>query len=178
MMEQSMVATEAGKNGLDAPGESAELGEFLGIGVGPGTGGLIPVAAVAALREADLILVPRARGAAESVARTSLAALELPAERFREIEFLMDPDRSVLREHYAQLAAQVIAELRAGRRVAYLTIGDTLTYSTYGYLLAALRDMEPALRHRTFRDGEYLASMRGCRSCARQQARRNSRGWN
>jgi len=129
---------------------SAGLGEFLGIGVGPGTGGLIPVAAVAALRDAEVIFVPRARGAAESVARLSLAALELPEARFREIEFLMDPDRSVLRAHYAQLATQVVAELRAGRSVAYLTIGDTLTYSTYGYLLAALRDLEPALRHRTF----------------------------
>ncbi len=62
----------------------------------------------------------------------------------------MDPDRSVLGEHYAELARTVAVELRAGRTVAYLTIGDPLTYSTYGYLLAALRELEPALRHRTF----------------------------
>jgi precorrin-2/cobalt-factor-2 C20-methyltransferase len=125
-------------------------GQFFGIGVGPGDSGLIPVAAVAALRAADLIYVPRATSASESVAKQCLGELELPAARFREIGFLMDPDRSVLAQHYAELAGTIASELRAGRTVAYLTIGDTLTYSTYGYLLAALRDLEPDLRHRTF----------------------------
>ena len=125
------------------------LGRFYGIGVGPGCG-LIPVAAVAALRTADVILAPKATGVADSVARRCVADLDLPAERFREIDFRMDPDRTVLADHYAALARIVATELRAGRTVAYLTIGDSLTYSTYGYLLAALRDLEPALQHRTF----------------------------
>jgi precorrin-2/cobalt-factor-2 C20-methyltransferase len=68
----------------------------------------------------------------------------------REIEFNMDPDRTVLREHYAQLAQTIVVELRAGRNVAYLTIGDSLTYSTYAYVLAALREQLPTLPHRTF----------------------------
>ena len=53
-------------------------------------------------------------------------------------------------EHYAQLADGITHELRAGRNVAYLTIGDTLTYSTYGYVLAALQARVPGLRQRTF----------------------------
>jgi precorrin-2/cobalt-factor-2 C20-methyltransferase len=126
------------------------MGQFFGIGVGPGNSGLIPVAAVAALRTADLIYVPRATTMSDSVARQSLGDLDLPAARFREVSFQMDPDRSVLSEHYAELAETIAVELRAGRTVAYLTIGDTLTYSTYGYLLAALRDLEPGLRHQTF----------------------------
>ena len=76
--------------------------------------------------------------------------IEIPPQRLREIEFNMDPDRTVLREHYAELAETIAAELRAGRNVAYLTIGDTLTYSTYGYILAALRDFLPGLPQRTF----------------------------
>lgn len=126
------------------------LGHFVGVGVGPGPAGLIPVAALEALKEADLIYLPRARGSEVSVARQCLAGLAIPDEKFREIEFQMDPDRSVLASHYAELAATVAAELQAGRHVAYLTIGDSMTYSTYGYLLAALRDLEPGLQHTTF----------------------------
>ncbi len=126
------------------------LGRFIGIGVGPGPAGLIPVAALDALNAADLIYLPRARGSEASVARQCLAGLAVPEAKLREIAFQMDPDRSVLSRHYAELADTVAAELRAGRNVAYLTIGDSLTYSTYGYLLAALRDALPALEHVTF----------------------------
>ena len=127
-----------------------ETGLFYGIGVGPGDSGLIPVAAAVALHRADIVYVPRATSASESIARRCLRELDIPEARFREVGFLMDPDRTVLSEHYAALAHSIAAELRAGHTVAYLTIGDTSTYSTYGYLLAALREFDPALRHHTF----------------------------
>jgi precorrin-2/cobalt-factor-2 C20-methyltransferase len=126
------------------------LGTFWGIGVGPGPAGYLPLAALEALRRADLVYAPRARGADISVALQCLDGIEVAPEKLREIEFNMDPDRSVLSEHYALLAAAIADELRAGRNVAYLTIGDSLTYSTYGYVLAALNELLPDLPQRTF----------------------------
>lgn len=126
------------------------LGQFYGIGVGPGESGLIPVAAITALRAADVIFTPRAAHATESLARQCLGDLAPPAARFREVSFRMEPDQSLLGDQYLTPAQTISNELRAGRTVAYLTIGDPFTYSTYGYLLAALRDVEPALRYRTF----------------------------
>lgn len=126
------------------------VGTFWGIGVGPGPAGYLPLAALEALRQADVVLVPRARSAETSVALQCLTGIDIRPQRLREIEFNMDPDRSVLREHYAQLADTIADDLCAGRNVAYLTIGDTLTYSTYGYVLAALRERLPELPHRTF----------------------------
>ncbi|MDB5775527.1 MAG: precorrin-2 C20-methyltransferase [Herbaspirillum sp.] len=126
------------------------VGRFWGIGVGPGPAGYLPLAALEALQSADLIFAPRARTAETSVALQCLAGIALRPERLREIEFNMDPDRSVLRTHYGELADSIAAELRAGRNVAYLTIGDTLTYSTYAYVLAALRERLPDFPHRTF----------------------------
>lgn len=125
-------------------------GTFWGIGVGPGPAGYLPLAALEVLQKADLVFVPRARSADTSVALQCLAGIAIVPERIREIEFNMDPDRSVLSEHYAQLAQTIGAELSAGRDVAYLTIGDSLTYSTYGYILAALRDLQADFPHRTF----------------------------
>ena len=126
------------------------LGQFWGIGVGPGPAGYLPLAALSALQQADLIYAPRARSADASVALQCLAGIDIDPARLREIEFNMDPDRSVLQSHYAELAETIARELRAGRSVAYLTIGDSLTYSTYGYILAALCELLPALPHRTF----------------------------
>ncbi len=126
------------------------LGTLWGIGVGPGPTGYIPVAALQVLLQADLIYAPRARTAETSVALQCLAGIDIPAHKLREIEFNMEPDRAVLSEHYAQLADAIAEELQAGRSVAYLTIGDSLTYSTYGYVLAGLLERLPALPHRTF----------------------------
>jgi precorrin-2/cobalt-factor-2 C20-methyltransferase len=138
----------AGMNG--AVGGAGGMGRFWGIGVGPGPAGYLPLAALEALQSADLVFTPRARTAEVSVALQCLAGIDIRPERLREIEFNMDPDRSVLRAHYGELADSIAAELRAGRDVAYLTIGDTLTYSTYGYVLAALRQRLPGFAHRTF----------------------------
>jgi len=126
------------------------LGKFYGIGVGPGEPGLIPLVAWEFLKECDLIFVPRARTMEHSVARQCLPPNAIPEERFREVEFTMSSDRSVLVEHYARLAETLAMELRAGKKVAYLTIGDPFTYSTYIYTLSALKDCLPGLSYRTY----------------------------
>jgi len=127
-----------------------ELGYFYGIGVGPGEPGLLPVIAWQALKECELILVPRAQSLSYSAARRALPSNEIPENYFREVEFLMDTDREVLTNHYAQLAHSIAQELQTGKNVAYLTLGDTLTYSTYIYTLYALLEEVPHLRYRTF----------------------------
>ncbi len=129
---------------------SGGQGQLWGIGVGPGPRGLLPVAAAEALMRASLVYIPRARSSELSIARQCLAGIEIPEARVREIEFIMDPDRTVLREHYGSLAAEIAAQLQAGRDVAYVTLGDPMTYSTYGYMLAALKDCIPLVRVTTF----------------------------
>lgn len=125
------------------------LGKFYGIGVGPGESGLITVAGLKALQSCDVIFAPRATTTESSVALTCLRDFEIPQDRVREISFKMSSNRDLLRAHYRELAAQIASELRASKNAAYLTIGDTSTYSTYGYALAALIDMLPGLEHRT-----------------------------
>lgn len=125
-------------------------GRFIGIGVGPGEHGLITVGAAEALRTADLVYLPRARSSDLSIARQCIAGLGIEPARLREIEFNMDPDRSVLVRHYGELAGTIAEALQAGLTVAYLTLGDAMTYSTYGYVLAALRARLPDLDTRTW----------------------------
>ncbi|TAN47893.1 MAG: precorrin-2 C(20)-methyltransferase [Methylococcaceae bacterium] len=125
-------------------------GHFSGVGVGPGSRGYISVAALQALQACDLIYLPKARGVEASVAQTCLAGLGLDEAKYREVEFLMVADRSRLQDHYSELAATIAADLRQGLHVGYVTLGDAMTYSTYGYTLAALRDLLPDLRYRSY----------------------------
>jgi precorrin-2/cobalt-factor-2 C20-methyltransferase len=125
-------------------------GMFFGIGVGPGERGLIPLIAWQALEKCHVIFTPRARKMEYSLARNCLPANAIPEERFREIEFSMDSDKDLLAAKYAELAEIIALELLAGQHVAYLTLGDPLTYSTYIYALGALKKRLPNLRHRTF----------------------------
>ena len=126
------------------------LGTLYGIGVGPGPEGLLTVAGLAAMRRAHVILVPRSNLSEDSVAQYCVRNLDLPEDRFREVEFLMHADPQQLERQYAGLAREIAAELRAGRDVAYLTIGDSLTYSTYGYTLRAVQKELPAAPRVTF----------------------------
>lgn len=126
------------------------LGRFFGIGVGPGQAGLIPLVAYEALKKADLIIVPRAKRVDNSIAKQCLDGLQLPSAKFREVIYNMDPDRAEIDLHYARLAEDIACYLREGKTIAYLTIGDSLTYSTYGYLVGALLKILPKLEHKTF----------------------------
>jgi precorrin-2/cobalt-factor-2 C20-methyltransferase len=112
--------------------------------------GLIPVVAWEFLLNCDLILLPRAKSADRSVARNCLPPHQIPESKFREIEFAMEPDRAQLAGYYLRLADEIGGEVSAGKKIAYLTIGDPLTYSTYIYLLRALRERFPELPCRTY----------------------------
>lgn len=126
------------------------LGTFYGIGVGPGPAGLLPVCAVEALRVCDIVFCPKADSKETSTARWCLRGIDIPEDKFQEISFKMDPRYEVLGAHYTHLAQKIAEELKKGKNVAYLTLGDSLTYSTYGYTIAALLAILPDVPHRTF----------------------------
>lgn len=125
-------------------------GRFYGVGVGPGEPGLIPIAAAKALKTCDIIFIPRAKDKECSIARACLGDFEIPNDRWREVEFTMEADRSILKSHYAELGRTIASELRKGQTVAYLTLGDPSLYSTYGYTLSALLEVIPDLDYKTF----------------------------
>ncbi len=113
-------------------------GALIGVGVGPGDPGLMTVRAVAAVREADLVLAPSsavdAVGRAESIVRQACPGV--PVER---VVFAMgDADRSV-----DAAAATVVRALDGGQRVAFVTLGDPNVYSTFSAVAARVRGLRP-----------------------------------
>ena len=120
-------------------------GILYGVGVGPGAPDLLTLRAVRVLGEVDVIL------AAASPRNDFSAALDTAPPHLRadvrvlRLEFPMTRDRSVLREAW-RVAAQTTRDvLESGQSAAFLTIGDPLVYSTFGYLMRTLGECAPHL---------------------------------
>ena len=62
------------------------------------------------------------------------------------LHFPMTRDRSRDRRAWEANARRIVAELESGRDVAFLTLGDSLTYSTFGYLMRHVQAAAPAPR--------------------------------
>lgn len=115
------------------------------ISAGPGDPDLITVAGLKALRACDILFAPRASGATLSIARRIIEHHGIPAERFRETEFDMSRDGADLANRYDRLAAGICEAIDAGQQAGYITLGDSLLYSTCVYLLDAVRRLRPGL---------------------------------
>ena len=121
-------------------------GILYGVGVGPGAPDLLTLRAVRVLGEVDVIL------AAASPRNDFSAALDTarphlrPDVRVQRLEFPMTRDKAVLHEAW-RVAAQTTRDvLESGQSAAFLTIGDPLVYSTFGYLMRTLGECAPHLR--------------------------------
>ena len=59
------------------------------------------------------------------------------------LSFPMTKDEKETREAWAENARIIINELLNGKDVAFLTVGDSMTYSTYGYVLKHIKASAP-----------------------------------
>jgi len=125
------------------------LGKFYGIGVGPGDPEFLTVKAVRVLAGAGVVCVPRSGPDRESLALQA-ARPYLPAGyETLELSFPMSRDRSILEESWRTAGEEVAVRVAAGQVVVFLTLGDPLLYSTYGYLLRYLKKHHPGLERET-----------------------------
>jgi len=118
-------------------------GTLYGIGVGPGDPDLITVKAARILETCRHVFVPKSRMERDSLA-LSIARKFLDSEALiHEILFPMTSDRLELETHWAQAAIQVAEVIERGENACFLTLGDVFLYSTYIYLVGALRKRLP-----------------------------------
>ncbi|MCP4252948.1 MAG: precorrin-2 C(20)-methyltransferase [Candidatus Scalindua sp.] len=125
-----------------------KVGEFYGIGVGPGDSELITLKAVRIIKSVDCIFAPRADSKRSSLA-LDIVSNVCEGKRVVEQVYPMVKDKSKLETAWLASANEIKRELDAGNSVAYLTIGDPLTFSTYCYLLQQLSRLIPSQKIHT-----------------------------
>lgn len=128
---------------------TTKTGTFFGVGVGPGDPGLLTLRAIETINHADIIF------AASSIKNTYSLAVEIARPHIdanadiRMLSFQMSHNVDEKETLWAQNADKIIAELEAGRDAVFLTLGDSLTYSTYGYLVRIITRKAPHISIRT-----------------------------
>ncbi|MCR5813388.1 MAG: precorrin-2 C(20)-methyltransferase [Desulfovibrio sp.] len=114
-------------------------GTLYGIGVGPGAPDLLTLRAIDAMKHCDVILGATRTGndysRALEIARPHLP----PSHQELKLDFPMTRDHAKLTAAWGLAADKTLAILRLGKNAAFLTLGDPLTYSTFAYLLTAIR---------------------------------------
>ena len=120
-------------------------GTLYGIGVGPGDPELIPLKSIRILHEVDVIFSASSTKNAHSLAVT-IASRHLPENAdVRLLPFPMTMNRKMVEQAWDEHSQTIIAVLEEGKDAAFLTLGDSLTYSTFGYLLRTIRRHAPHL---------------------------------
>jgi len=119
-----------------------KIGKFYGIGVGPGDPELISIKAVNILKHMDVIFSASSkdqRSISMDIARPYLPSMT----PVKKLLFPMVKDKNILDESWEKNTLEIINEVEQGKNAAFLTLGDPLTYSTYGYIIKRLKKIAP-----------------------------------
>ena len=120
------------------------MARIYAVGVGPGDPELLTRKAERILRQVPVICAPAATAGDSSHA---LAIVEPFLDRSRQEVlvriFPMKKDQEGLDEFWEDAAATMVSQVRQGKDVAFITIGDPFLYSTFLYLYRIFRERHP-----------------------------------
>lgn len=115
-------------------------GIFYGVGVGPGDPELLTLKAVDVIKNADVIIAPKTEKKEESTALSIARPFLKDDVEILKLVFPMVNHADTLSEAWENNKNSILAELQAGKKVVFLTLGDPMFYSTYMYVFRLLKD--------------------------------------
>ena len=116
-------------------------GIFYGIGVGPGDPELLTVKAIKAIEKVDVLIAPKTEKKDGSVALTvAKPYLKKDVEIVYQVFPMVKGFAENSTDAWESNKQEILELLRAGKNVAFLTIGDPMFYSTYIYVFRLLEN--------------------------------------
>jgi len=106
--------------------------KLYGIGTGPGAPDLLTIRAANVMKECDVIFAPNNKGTNMAL---DTAKEYIGDKRIVLIDF---PMGKVTKEDYMKAADTIFKEIPVGKSGAFLTIGDSMIYSTFIYIMNEL----------------------------------------
>lgn len=113
---------------------------FYGIGVGVGNSDTVTKKAIDILNILDVLYVPSAKKSNSfSVAHNIISDYLNGSTVIKDRHFPMNYDTEELQYAWQSIADEIEADVKDGKKVGFVTIGDPMVYSTYIYLLRILK---------------------------------------
>jgi len=125
--------------------EAHKKGTLYGIGVGPGDPELMTVKAVKILQRVARVFAAASTTNSHSLAEKTITPYLKPGTPLVRLNFPMTRDRAVLNEAWEGNAREILQAVEAGEDVALITLGDPMTYSTFGYMMSTISRIKPDL---------------------------------
>ncbi|HGM5488887.1 TPA: cobalt-factor II C(20)-methyltransferase [Serratia fonticola] len=113
-------------------------GKLYAMGVGPGASDLITVRAARLLGTLDVLYAPAGKKGGDSLALSIVREYLLPHTEIRTCHFPMSANDGEKQAVWDEVAQQLEAEVAQGKRVGFISLGDTMLFSTWVFLLARL----------------------------------------
>ena len=114
------------------------MAKFYGIGTGPGDSSLLTIKAVETLQNLDTLYTPEAKKGGESLALSIVSKYLPDGLEIKSRHFPMNFNDAEKILAWNQIADEIVEDVRAGKNVGFVTLGDPMIYSTYVYIMERL----------------------------------------
>ncbi len=129
----------------DTPPPRQGPGTLYGVGAGPGAPDLLTLRAQNVLHTCSVICLPVGSHGESFAGRIVEHLIDRSRQEVLMARFPMRRESALARPARDAAANDVLERLHAGLDVAFVTEGDPLVYSTFGYVLEAVRKCSPAI---------------------------------
>jgi sirohydrochlorin cobaltochelatase len=114
------------------------MAKFYGIGTGPGDSSLLTVKAVETLKHLDILYTPESKKGGESLALSIVSEYLPEGLEIKSRHFPMNFNDGEKILAWNQVADEIVADVKEGKNVGFVTLGDPMIYSTYVYIMERL----------------------------------------
>lgn len=116
------------------------MSKFYGIGTGPGDSELVTVKAVNTIKKLDILYTPEPKRDGNSLA-LSIVKEYLPENiQIKQRHFPMNFNNDEKIIAWDKVAYEIVEDVKNGKNVGFVTLGDPMIYSTYVYIMERLID--------------------------------------
>lgn len=119
-----------------------KLGKLYGVGIGSGNPEYLTLRAYKILKEADVIFTVISKNAGDSVSKTVVEYVK-PQGKIELLVFSMAKNKEERQNQVLANAEKILAEAEQGKNIAFATLGDAMTYSTFGYIYPIIKEKHP-----------------------------------
>lgn len=116
------------------------MAKFYGIGTGPGDSSLVTVKAINTLKNIDILYTPEAKKGGDSLALSIVKKYVPDKVEIKSRHFPMSNHGTDKIEAWEDISKEIVSDVKSGKDVGFITLGDPMIYSTYVYVMERIME--------------------------------------